>query len=241
VGVRVGLLECDHVDDRFRSIAGDYHDMFGSLFARAGVDLDFVRYNVRGGELPATVTECDAYLCTGSRHSVYDDADWIKQAADLVRSLHDTERPLIGVCFGHQLIAEALGGRIERAATGWGVGVQGIEVVQNERWMTPRSRRCRLQFMHQDQVSRLPAEAVLLGRTDHCPIAMFRVGTTTLGIQAHPEFTVAYAEALLDARVALIGADRIDEVRQSYESTTDERAVAQWFAQFIAGHAENAS
>jgi GMP synthase-like glutamine amidotransferase len=241
VSPRVGLLECDHVDDRFRSIAGDYNDMFASLFARAGVDLDFVRYNVRGGELPATGAECDAYLCTGSRHSVYDDADWIKQAADLVRSLHETGRPLIGVCFGHQLIAEALGGRIERAASGWGVGVQGIEIVQHERWMTPRSLRCRLQFMHQDQVSRLPAEAVLLGRTDHCPIAMFRVGTTTLGIQAHPEFTVAYAEALLDARVALIGADRIDEARHSIESATDERAVAQWFAQFIAGRAENAS
>jgi GMP synthase-like glutamine amidotransferase len=239
--MRVGLLECDHVDDRFRPVAGDYNDMFASLFARAGVDLDFVRYNVRGGELPATVTECDAYLCTGSRHSVYDDADWIKQAADLVRSLHDTGRPLIGVCFGHQLIADALGGTVEPAATGWGVGVHGIEVAQHEQWMTPRSLRCRLQFMHQDQVSRLPAEAVLLGRTDHCPIAMFRVGTTTLGIQAHPEFTVAYAEALLDARVALIGADRIDEARQSIESTTDERAVARWFAQFIEGPAEIAS
>lgn len=241
MSVRVGLLECDHVDDRFRAIAGDYHDMFASMFARAGVDLDLVRYNVCGGELPATVAECDAYLCTGSRHSVYDDADWIEQAADLVRSLHDAERPLVGVCFGHQLIAEALGGRIEPAATGWSVGVQGIDIVQNEQWMTPRSLHCRLQFMHQDQVSRLPAEAVLLGRTDHCPIAMFRVGTTMLGIQSHPEFTVAYAEALLDARVALIGADRIDEARHSFDSSTDERAVAQWFAQFIAGRGGVAS
>ncbi len=232
--MRVGLLECDHVALRFRHIAGDYRDMFGALLAPAAPTVTLVPFDVCNGQFPSSVDACDAYLCTGSRCSAYDQADWILRLLDFVRELHAAAAPLVGICFGHQVLAEALGGKVERASSGWGVGVHGMDVVRSEAWMQPPRPACRLQYMHQDQVVRLPPAAELLGRTDHCPVAMFGVGETMLGIQAHPEFPAAYGEALIGDRVERIGADSAVYGRTSLTQPVDDRLAAEWIARFFA-------
>lgn len=231
--MKIGLLECDHVRAQWRHFAGDYREMFAALLKRHGPQLELQIFDVCNGEFPAALDACDAYLTTGSRASVYDEAAWIERLKDFVRRLQAADKPFVGICFGHQILAEALGGRVSKAATGWGAGVQNIVITQTESWMTPPATQLRLQFMHQDQIAQMPAGGVLLGGAAHCPIAIFRVGRTMLGIQAHPEFTPDYVGALLDDRVALIGADKCAAAQASLRQTTDEGLVTKWIAEFL--------
>lgn len=229
VGVRVGLLECDHVDERFSVIAGDYRDMFSALLP----SLDLVPYDVVGGQVPADPGECDGWLCTGSRQSAYDDLGWIEALCGFVGDVRAAGTPFVGVCFGHQVLAHALGGRVERADAGWGVGVHAVEVAAPASWMDPPRGQVALQFMHQDQVTAVPEGAVVLGSSEHCPAAVMAVGKTMVGIQAHPEFGAEYARALIDARERSIGAERAGAARESLRSPTDESVVAGWMTRFL--------
>jgi GMP synthase-like glutamine amidotransferase len=206
---RIGLLECDHVDDRFRSIGGDYADMFARLLP----EVDLVPYDVIGGTVPHDPDECDGWLVTGSRHSVYEDLDWIRATGAFVGRVRDAGVPLVGICFGHQLLAHFTGGRTAKAGA-WGVGAHDLSSGE------------RLLYMHQDQVLELPAGAERVASTDHCPNAVLRVGDSMLGIQAHPEFPGAYVEALLHAREERIGRELVDAALASLDAPRDEDVAA---------------
>jgi GMP synthase-like glutamine amidotransferase len=231
--MKIGLLECDHVLERYRHIAGDYRDMFAALFERHAPKLKLQLFDVCNGEFPASTDTCDAYLATGSRFSAYDDLDWIHSLKDFVRRLRDAKKPFVGVCFGHQILAEAIGGKVTKAKTGWGVGVHKVEIIKPEPWMRPEKSSCGLQHMHQDQVALLPENSVVIGRSDHCPVAIFRVGDSMLGVQGHPEFPKAYSEALLLDRVELIGEERAKAALASLDQLTDEAVVATWIVEFL--------
>jgi GMP synthase-like glutamine amidotransferase len=232
--VRVGLLECDHVAERFRGIGGDYAAMFRTLFAtHLGDAVELVRFDVIGGELPPGPAACDGWVCTGSRHSAYDDLPWIADLQGFVRDVRDAAVPFIGICFGHQVLAQALGGRVERARGGWGAGVHKLQVVRTASWMDPHADALALHFMHQDQVVTVPPGAEVLGRADHCPVAMLQAGERMVGVQAHPEFTAAYADALLVDRVARIGDDEVAAARASLAQPTDEATVVRWIARVL--------
>ena len=232
--MRVGLLECDHVDDRFVDIDGDYSDMFAALLANPG-NIELVPYDAVNGRLPSSPDECDGWLAGGSRFSVYDDARWIHALSGFVRDVRAAGAPYVGICFGHQLLAHSVGGRTEKAGVGWGVGAIDTRIDATD-------SDALLLYMHQDQVTVPPEGAVVLGRTDHCPIAMLQVGSM-LGVQAHPEFSVDFVDALLDARVDRIGPDVTARAKQSLERAGDaEHAgdsamVGRWIVKFLVEHA----
>ena len=228
--MKIGLLQCDHVAERFQHIAGDYPEMFSALY---GAHFNLIPYDVCNGEWPASLAECEAYVCTGSRWSVYDDVPWIHDLKTFVRRSYETSKPFIGICFGHQMMAEALGGKVEKSEYGWGVGIRDLEITQAAAWMQPPQTMLKLHYMHQDQVTRLPENSVVLGRSEHCPVAAFRVGNTMLGIQAHPEFTNEYSAALLADRIERIGAERVQAARASLIHPTDEDVFAKWVAAFL--------
>lgn len=229
--MKVGLLECDHVLEKYAHIAGDYRQMFEDLFARHAPQLELVNFDVRNGELPVSVDACEAFICTGSRFSAYDPEDWIQELKGFLRQLRDANKPFVGICFGHQMMAETLGGKVEKAQQGWGIGVHGLNIVKQESWMQPEQASCGVQYSHRDQVTRLPENSVLLGESDHCPVAMFRVGETMLGIQGHPEFPAAYVEALVRGRTELIGADKVNATK--FDAPTDEAIITNWLAKFL--------
>ena len=231
--MKIGLLECDHVAPRLRDIAGDYREMFSAMLARDLPGLTLIPFDICAAVWPASLDVCDAYLCTGSRHSAFEHRDWIALLLEFVREAHAARTPFVGICFGHQVLAQALGGLVERASDGWGVGVHRMEVVQPASWMQPPRPACRLQYMHQDQVVRLAPGAELLGRTEHCPMAMFQLGDTMLGIQGHPEFPPEYGEALIGDRVEQIGAARAEQGRASLSEPADAALAAQWIARFL--------
>lgn len=232
--MKVGLLECDHVREEFRPIAGDYRDMFPALFMPLAPDWEFVFYDVANGRFPASVQECDVYLCTGSKSSVYDDEPWIDALKTFVRQLYDQQKIFLGVCFGHQMLAEALGGKVQKSAVGWCVG--GHEFTLHRpmpAWMTPPQERLNLLMMCQDQVHQLPPDSTVLASANDCPVAMFRVGERMLGVQAHPEFPVLYEEALMRSRVERIGAEKTAKGLESLTLPLHSTLMAQWMAAFV--------
>jgi GMP synthase-like glutamine amidotransferase len=234
---RVGVLECDHVDPRFLAIGGDVIDMLRTLFAAHAPDagLELVAVDVVGGERPGSPDRFDAWLCPGSRHSVFDPREWLADLEAFVRDVHAATVPFVGVCFGHQLLAHALGGRVERAATGWGAGIGTIAVDGTAPWMDVPAAKLALHFMHQDQVVELPPGGEVLGHADHCPVALLSVGPAAMGVQAHPEFTPAYTDALLADRVARIGDDEVAVARAGLAQPTDEATIARWMARALTG------
>ena len=222
----VGLLECDHVDERFRDATdGDYLELFGRLFGAHVPDLELRPFDVVGGELPDGPEVCDGWVCTGSRHSAYDDLPWIADLQAFIRDVAAAGRPFVGICFGHQVLAQALGGRVERAS-GWGAGVRPLDLDDGT--------RLRLHFMHQDQVVALPPGGTVVGSAEHCPVAVLAVGERMLGIQAHPEFTDAYSAALLADRELRIGTEATAEAAATLGGTTDDGTAARWIGRFLA-------
>ncbi|MEZ4959027.1 MAG: hypothetical protein R2830_04355 [Saprospiraceae bacterium] len=227
--MKIGLLECDHVLPKFRPIAGDYSDMFRALFPA----LELVNYDVCNGHFPASPHECDGYLVTGSKHSVYDEVDWILELKAFVKAIYESGRTYVGVCFGHQMLGEALGGKVEKAKTGWHVGVHSFDVTAKEDWMKPPLEQFNLLMSCQDQVVKLPENSVVLAKTPTCPVAMFRVGENMLGIQAHPEFPKPYARALLESRRERIGAELVEAALKRFDLPLTDRVVAQWIVRFL--------
>jgi len=231
--MKVGLLECDHVRPELRYIAGDYREMFPALFLQVAPDWEFKFYDVCNGHFPESVDECDVYICTGSKSSVYDDEEWINQLKDFVRTIYKSDKIFIGVCFGHQILGEALGGKVQKSSVGWCVGAHSFEILQLENWMNPARSVFNLLMMCQDQVLQLPPDSTLLAQTSDCPHAMFRVGNKMLGIQAHPEFPKDYDKALMELRIERIGAAKVEFGIASLELPTQELVIAEWIRKFV--------
>jgi GMP synthase-like glutamine amidotransferase len=245
--MKIGLLECDHVREEFRHIAGDYRDMFPALFAPLAPHWQWQFYDVVQGHLPASPHECEAYICTGSKFSVYDDEPWIHRLKDFVKLLYSVRKPFVGVCFGHQLLGEALGGKVQKAEVGWCVGVHTFEGASvecrvsslnpfdtlNSKLDTPLDTPFNLLMMCQDQILQLPPDTQVLASTTDCPNAMILVGDCMLGLQAHPEFTVEYEEALMRSRVERIGAEKTERQLKTLTLPLDSKTVAEWIVKWM--------
>ena len=229
----LGLLACDEIWEPLCTRHGDYPDMYSALLAEAGARFELKRYAVAEGEFPTTATECDAWLISGSRASVYESLFWMAPALQLVRDIHAAGVPQVGVCFGHQLIAEALGGKVGRATVGWGHGAIEINVTATPDASPPPTSPLRLFMCHQDQVLALPPGAVRLASAAHCPNAMFVLGADALGIQAHPEFSEAFMrEMSLEEGSTLPLAVR-EHALKTLHLPIDRQPIGRWMAQFL--------
>ncbi len=234
----VGILRTDSVMEELRPHFGDYPDMFGELLEEAARTLgenalELVGYDVQAGELPSRTDACHGYVITGSRHSVYDDLDWIRGLAEFLSSVLDADGRIVGICFGHQLMAHFFGGRTEPASDGWAVGVHETRLFAEEPWMQPSREAVSLLSMHKDQVTELPPGGRLIAGSEFCPVGGFVVGEQVMTLQSHPEFNKPYVEALIRRREELLGADTYRAGLRSLEQDTHEPLVDQWIMRFL--------
>ncbi|HEY7440654.1 MAG TPA: type 1 glutamine amidotransferase [Acidimicrobiia bacterium] len=229
MGTRVGLLMVGHVPDASRHIAGDYPELFATLLRGHAVEL--VPYQIDEGSFPESVDECDAWLCSPSADSTFDALPWRADAEALLREIVARERPFVGICFGHQLMAQALGAEVSRSDLGWQLGVQDYDVLRRvpsvpDRLVTPLA----LIASHRDQVQSVPDGAALMARTEGCPIAGLAIGERAWTLQPHPEFTAALAGDILAGRGARLGNEVVRDARASLDRPTDSSVVAGWMA-----------
>lgn len=232
--MHLALLQCDHITEQFLPVTGgDYDHLFRQHFAQFAAEVTLTAFDVTAGEYPAALNDFDGYLTTGSKASVYDDIAWVQQFKAYVRELYDTEKKFVGVCFGHQMMAEALGGRVTKSSNGWGIGTHQFEVIKEEAWMEPPLENYRVLMSCQDQVQLLPPDSIVLASSDFCPIAMYRVGSHFLGIQGHPEFTPSYSEALMIARADRIPAETIQAALKTLTLPLNRPELTSWMVNFI--------
>ena len=232
--MRLGILQCDSVRPELQPEFGDYPEMFQHLLTTEAVQPEFRVYDLTRGEFPESPDECDAWLFTGSKWSVYDPDEWIADAHEFARRLHAARQPTVGICFGHQLISRALGGRVEKAPIGWGVGVHTADILRHEPWMRPDRDSLSLLVSHQDQVIKPPEGSELLAGHEFCPHDMLRIGDHILTFQGHPEFGPGYSQATMDMRRDTLGEDTYRAGVASLDTAIDPDVAAAWIHSFIA-------
>lgn len=207
--------------------------MFQSLFDSASADRLILRsYDAREHRYPATLDECDGYLITGSRHCAFSETPWILQLLEFVRALDQHRKKLIGICFGHQCIALALGGSVVNASRGWGLGVHEYELLIPEVLAEISRPTVRLRCSHEDQVDRLPNRATRLLTSEFCENAGMVVGEHFVSLQAHPEFSKEFTEHLIKDRVQDLGPN-FTTTLESLTKDVDSMAIARSLVHFL--------
>ncbi|MGJ7517752.1 amidotransferase [Pseudomonas baetica] len=227
------ILETDHLRPELLDEFHGYGRMFQQLFERQPIPVRVTVCNVVDGEYPPDDQRFDAYLITGSKADAFGDAPWITVLRDYLLQRYRTGDKLLGICFGHQLLALALGGECGRSQQGWGLGVHHYQVLDQQPWMTPKRDGFDLLVSHQDQVSALPPGAQLLASSPFCPMAAYRIGDQVLCFQGHPEFVEPYAQGLLDLRRGVYGEALYGEATASFKNGNDGALIAQWMLQFL--------
>jgi GMP synthase-like glutamine amidotransferase len=231
--LQIGLIQCGHVHPDLVPEHGDYPELFADLLGPHGIEL--TTFDVDHGRFPGDLSGFDGWVITGSANSAYEDLPWIHETEDLLRKLIADEAPVVAVCFGHQLLAQAMGGRVAKSPDGWGAGVHAYEFVgETPTWMTPPPHGpVRIIASHQDQVVELPEGAEVLAWTEHCQVAAYTLGPAAFAIQPHPEFTAAVSRGLVERRRDRIGADASDAALASLDQPLDRDQVARWMAEFL--------
>lgn len=238
---RIGILVCDEVAAPLVARHGQYVEMFARLLAASGLEVELQAYRVYADQFPASVDSCDAYIVSGSRRSVYEDLPWITRLSQFLRALHAARRRTVGICFGHQLIAQTFGGRTEKAPQGWGLGRHAAQVLEAAAWMEPPAANYALYTMHQDQVTALPPGARRLATSTHCENAMFVFDDVLLGVQAHPEFERDYARAITENKRGIAPDAVLDRALPSFADKVDADLIARWIMAFLRGAAPTSS
>ncbi len=234
--MKLCILENDDLDPAVEATYVGYGAMFERLLRDAGATGEFDIFNTVRGEYPPSFDPYDAVLLTGSRADSFSQEPWVLTLRQKVEELLKAKKKLIGVCFGHQLIALCLGARVGRAPQGWGAGRMQYQ------WLAPELPQAKgrtdvaMLASHQDQVFDLPEGTRLLATSAFCPVAAFGVDDEIFCVQPHPEFVEDYSAFLLNKRRAVLGEPVYTAATDSLSQGHDGGDVARMMVAFIQGN-----
>lgn len=212
-----------------------YPDMFESLLGRIDENVAFETVAVVDGAPLPDPAAMEAGLITGSPAGVYDPEPWMEPLRGFIRDAAALRKPMIGVCFGHQIIADALGGNVGKSEKGWGVGRHTYEIIGKRPWMVDAGSSFALSASHQDQVISPPPGVATLARSDHTDHAMLAYEQAPIiSVQGHPEFSDGYTVALYNARRGKgLSDEQADTAIESLAAPEDNALIAEWMVRFL--------
>ncbi len=221
--MKIGILLTGHPPAELYDQFGEYDGMFRALLGHE--DFEFATFSVVDDQFPESAEAADGWVITGSRHGAYEDHPWIPPLEDLIRAIRDRGAPLIGVCFGHQIIAQALGGKVEKFDGGWAVGRTQYDfdgdVVTLNAW-------------HQDQVVALPEGARVLGTNAFCQNAMVAYGDTIWTVQAHPEYGDDFIQGLMQTRgKGVVPENLLQDAANRQDGPDSNGQIGRYMADFL--------
>lgn len=220
--MKIGILQTGKVPEDLVAENGEYPTMFERLLSGQG--FSFQSWAVLDGDIPQA-TDADGWLITGSRHGVYEGHDWIPPLEQLIHDIVAAGRPLVGVCFGHQIIAQALGGRVEKFSGGWAIGPQTYAFPDG-----PKT----VQAWHQDQVLEVPEGAQTIASNEFCKHAALLYPGKAYTVQPHPEFSDLFTQGLIETRAPGVVPDELqDAAKERMGTPLSSQDLADQFARFF--------
>ncbi len=223
---QIGIIEAGRPSDAVLETYGDFPKMFAAYF-KAAEQFSYKVYPVAEQNPFPEATACQAWIITGSPAGVYEDHPWLPPLMDFIRTVISAKVPMLGICFGHQVMAQAMGGRVEKSPSGWGLGLHEYVLTETGQKIFPQRLKLRLPASHQDQVVVPPPQSTVLAYSEFCPYAALAYGETALSLQPHPEFTddciklsIAYRreKALVPERAAADGLASFTHFRSDAEA-----------------------
>ena len=190
--VKINILLCDRFPGLLPPEIPSYESMFMDLYRSVCEDADFEVFHTMDGILPDKFDRDELYIITGSNNSAYEDVPWIESLKMWIRKAVALQVKLLGICFGHQVIAHALGGNVVRHTGGWGIGIRESVIADEEMKPFFADGHLRLLYNHHDHVASLPDGATAIAYSEFCRYEGFRIDSHVLTFQGHPEFTPAY-------------------------------------------------
>ena len=227
--MRIGILQCGDIVPEMVAKYESYVPMFQRLLDSGGDPFDYATWRVVGGEMPDAVDSCDGWVVTGSRHGVYEDFDWIAPLKTFLRDCVERGVPVIGVCFGHQILAEAMGGKVVKSEKGWGLGVHHYSATAHEDWFGALADGFSNYAIHQDQVIAVPPGATVLATSEFCEVAALAYGSpdrpVAISVQPHPEFQTDYVSDVIRQRLMPViepaqGSAALDSLARPVDNAT---------------------
>ncbi len=227
--MNVGILETGHPPGDLAERFGDYPAMFAALLAPG---FTVTAYDVTKGEWPETPEAHPAYVVTGSPAGVYEDHAWIAPLKEFLHAAKGKAK-LVGICFGHQIMAEAFGGKVEKAPGGWGIGLHSYHVHERAPWMDDAGDFA-IPVSHQDQIVVQPPASRNLAGSDFNRFGLIAYqDQPAISFQCHPEFDPEFAKALIETRRDRL--DQADAAIATLEQPNDRVRVGGWIRAFLAG------
>ena len=231
--MKAAILQCDHVLDLFLPTFSDYDTMVRNMFHAVDAAIEFDVFDCQQLEYPDKPEIYEFFVTTGSRAGVYEDEAWIHRLIDFIRRLDQQQIKLVGICFGHQAIAEACGGRVENSNKGWGIGISENHLIHSAPWLHPVLPSLRMLVSHQDQVVDIPSSATLIAESDFCPFFMVQWSDHFLSVQGHPEWHREYSRALIEFRRGSLPPETVAAGLASLEHDPHNIEFTRWALNFV--------